>query len=147
MLWNKGGEAFCQRRHGGLAKTKTRTKSVSLYSCYLTLFFSAHHHHRHFRHLLHLLPRVCNQKINERRLCGKWPLSDRDVARITSVWLHSVSPVSTPGPPHRVEGKLFLCSTLRQHKQFITNELLLYLRMTHIKFWPINFEMDFWNGS
>lgn len=26
------------------------------------------------------------------------------------------------------------------------NELLLYLWMTHIKFWPINFEMDFEMG-
>lgn len=52
----------------------------------------------------HLLPRVCNQKINERRLCGKWALSDPDSARTTSESEadSTLSPLRAP-PGHLAE--------------------------------------------
>lgn len=113
-LWNKGGAAFCRRRHGGLVKTKSWTKSVSWYLCHLTLFF--------FSPPSPAMPRVCNQKINERRFCEKWLLSDGDSPRPASEReADSVSPARPPGPPHwEFRETLLFVHFFLQHKQFIT---------------------------
>lgn len=145
MLWNKGGEAFCQRRHGGLAKTKTRTKSVSSYSCYLTLFFSPRP--TTAATLATFSPVFVIKKLMSGAFVGSGlyqmatlPAPHQSDSTPSTLW-------APPGHLTEFRGNSLLCSSHRQHKQFITSELLLYLRMTHIKFWPINFEMDFWNGS
>lgn len=89
------------------------------------------------------MPHVCNQKINERRFCEKWALSDSDVPRPTSEReADSVSPARPLGPPRREfrETLLFVRFSF-SISNLSVNELLLYLWMTHIKFSPINFEM------
>lgn len=95
------------------------------------------------------MPRVCNQKINERRFCGKWALSDSDFPRPASESeADSVSLASPPRPPRREfrETLLFVRFSF-SISNLSLNELLLYLWMTHIKFSPINFEMDFEMGT
>lgn len=96
------------------------------------------------------MPRVCNQKINERRFCGKWALSDSDFPRPASESeADSVSLASPPRPPRREfrETLFFVPFFTFSISNLSLNELLLYLWMTHIKFSPINFEMDFEMGT
>lgn len=116
-----------------------------IFMLFNTFFFSCHH-------LLPALLTVCNQKkkkINEQRFCGKWVLSDSDFPRPTleSEADSTLSPLRAP-PGHLTEFKETLAFV---HFSFSisnlsVNELLLYLWMTHIKFSPINFEMDFEMG-
>lgn len=95
--------------------------------------------------------RVCNQKINERRFCGKvgpYQILTFPPARRQSTSLTLSPPVSPPRPPRKElrETLLFVHFSFSVSNLSL-NELLLYLWMTHIKFSPINFEMDFEMGT